>query len=136
MNGWLQAALKAVLPHVGDIVSATKPAFTNRKADLATNPPELVQQQIAELQAAVSQQSAHVKELAAQLESTVLALEKAACRPEDAVMIGDQEETDILGAKRMGITSIIVKTGVYSRDETKTKADAVVETVDDVAESI
>jgi len=65
-----------------------------------------------------------------------LALEKAGCRPEDAVMVGDQEETDILGARKMGITSIIVKTGVYSRGETRTKADAVVETVDDIAESI
>jgi 5'-nucleotidase len=65
-----------------------------------------------------------------------LALEMAGCGPEDAVMVGDQEETDILGAKRMGITSIIVKTGVYSRGETKTAADAVVDTVDDVAESM
>lgn len=82
MAGWLQAALKAVLPHVGDIVSATKPAFTHRRAGVAANQPDLVQQQIAELQAAVSQQSAHVKELAAQLESTVLALEKAAALAE------------------------------------------------------
>ena len=62
-----------------------------------------------------------------------LALERAGCKPEDAVMVGDQEETDILGAKKMGITSIIVKTGVFSRGETRTQADAVVETVDDVA---
>ena len=78
MAGWLQAALKAVLPHVGDIASANKPAFTNRPAEPAANQPDLVQQQITELQSAVSQQSAHVKELAAQLEGTVLALEKAA----------------------------------------------------------
>jgi 4-nitrophenyl phosphatase len=65
-----------------------------------------------------------------------LALERAGCKPEDAVMVGDQEETDIAGAKKMGITSIIVKTGVFSRGETKTRADAVVETVDDVAELI
>src|SRR5258706_12547404 len=82
MTGWLQAALKAILPHVGDIVSATKPAFTNRRPEAAANHPDLVQQQIAELQAAVSQQSAHVKELAAQLESTGLALEKAAALAE------------------------------------------------------
>ena len=78
MAGWLQAALKAVLPHVGDIVSATKPAFTNRKGEPAANQADLVQQQISELQSAVSQQASHVKELAAQLESTVLALERAA----------------------------------------------------------
>ncbi len=65
-----------------------------------------------------------------------LALEKAGCGPEDAVMVGDQEETDIVGAKRMGITSVMVKTGVFSREQTKTEADAVVDTVDDVADSI
>ena len=37
-----------------------------------------MQQQISELQGAVSQQAAHIKELAAQLENTVNALEKAA----------------------------------------------------------
>jgi hypothetical protein len=31
MAGWLQAALRAVLPHVGDIIAAGKPAFTRRK---------------------------------------------------------------------------------------------------------
>ena len=78
MASWLAAALKAVIPHVGDILSAAKPAFTKRKPELAANQPDLVQQQITELQSAVSQQSAHVKELAAQLENTVLALEQAA----------------------------------------------------------
>jgi hypothetical protein len=77
MASWLAAALKAVIPHVGDILSATKPAFTKRKPEVA-NQPDLVQQQIAELQAAVSQQSSHIKELAAQLENTVSALESAA----------------------------------------------------------
>ena len=69
---------RSLLPHVGDILSAAKPAFTKRKPELAANQPDLVQQQIAELQAAVSQQSAHIKELAAQLENTVTALETAA----------------------------------------------------------
>ncbi len=78
MAGWLQAALKAVIPHVGDILSAAKPAFTKKKPEVAANAPDLVQQQIAELQSAVSQQAAHIKELAAQLENTVTALEKAA----------------------------------------------------------
>ena len=78
MAGWLIHALKAVLPHVGDILHAAKPAFTKRKPEAAANQADLVQQQIAELQAAVSQQSGHIKELAAQLENTVAALEKAA----------------------------------------------------------
>lgn len=74
MAGWLQAALRAVLPHVGDIIAAGKPSFTRREAANQ----DLVQQQIAELQGAVSQQAAHIKELAGQLENTVNALEKAA----------------------------------------------------------
>ncbi|HUQ76563.1 MAG TPA: hypothetical protein VM183_17720 [Burkholderiales bacterium] len=78
MAGWLLPALKAVLPHMGDILSAAKPAFTKRKPETVANPADLVQQQIAELQAAVSQQSAHIKELAAQLENTITALDKAA----------------------------------------------------------
>jgi hypothetical protein len=77
MAGWLIPALKAVIPHVGDIIGAAKPAFTKRKPETAANQ-DLVQQQIAELQAAVSQQSGHIKELAAQLENTLTALEKAA----------------------------------------------------------
>jgi hypothetical protein len=76
MAGWLTAALKAVLPHVGDIVAATKPAFT-KKLEPAANQ-DLVQQQIAELQSAVSQQASHIKELAAQLANTIETLEKAA----------------------------------------------------------
>ena len=78
MASWLIPALKAVIPHVGDILSAAKPVFTKRKPEAPANAPDLVQQQIAELQAAASQQSAHIKELAAQLENTVAALEKAA----------------------------------------------------------
>jgi len=78
MASWFIPALKAVLPHVGDILSVAKPAFTKRKPEVAANQPDLVQQQIAELQAAVSQQSSHIKELAAQLENTITALEKAA----------------------------------------------------------
>jgi hypothetical protein len=42
------------------------------------DPTPLLQQQIAELQAAAGQNTAHVKELAAQLQSTVAALQEAA----------------------------------------------------------
>lgn len=68
MAGWLIPALKAVLPHVGEIVAAAKPAFTRRKDELAQAAAGLLEQQIAELQAAASQNSAHIKELAAQLQ--------------------------------------------------------------------
>ena len=81
MASWLIPALKAVLPHVGSIISAASPAFTKKKAD-AANPSALLQQQISELQAAASQNAANIKELAAQLQSTVAALEQAASSAE------------------------------------------------------
>lgn len=82
MATWLIPALKAVLPHIGTIISATSPVFTKKKADAAPNQTALLQQQITELQAAASQNAAHIKELAAQLQSTVAALEQAAAAAE------------------------------------------------------
>jgi len=67
-------ALKAILPHVGMIVDAAKPVFTRKKPESGTD----VQQQIAELQSAASQNAEYVKELAEQLQNTVSALEKSA----------------------------------------------------------
>lgn len=82
MASWLIPTLKAILPHVSDVVSAVKPVFTRKKTELAAQPGDLVQQQIAELQAAAAQNADHIKELAAQLQSTVAALEQAAALAE------------------------------------------------------
>ncbi len=78
MPAWLIPALKAVLPHIGTIISAAAPVFTRKSADAVANQTLLLQQQITELQSAASQNAAHIKELAAQLQSTVAALEQAA----------------------------------------------------------
>jgi hypothetical protein len=77
MASWLWPAVKLILPHVGNIVAAAKPAFTRKAGDPAEQA-GVVQQQIAELQAAASQNAAHIKELAEQLRLTVSALEQAA----------------------------------------------------------
>jgi len=77
MPAWLIPALKAILPHVGTIVSVAAPAFTKMRSS-GTDNPATVQQQIAELQAAASQNATHIHELAAQLQATVKALEQAA----------------------------------------------------------
>src|SRR2546427_4339754 len=69
MPAWLIPALKAVLPHIGTIISAAAPAFTRKNSDAVA---------ITELQSAASQNAAHIKELAEQLQSTVAALEQAA----------------------------------------------------------
>lgn len=79
MAAWIVPALKAVLPHVGSIVAAAAPVFTQKKTDeAAVNQSALVQQQITELQQAAAQNAAHVRELAEQLSETVTALERAA----------------------------------------------------------
>lgn len=78
MPAWLIPALKAVLPHIGTIVSVALPAFTQKKTGSTENQVALLQQQVAELQAAASQNAAHVRDLAGQLQLTVTALEQAA----------------------------------------------------------
>ena len=77
MAVWLIPALKAVLPHIGTILSVAVPVFTKKNADADANQ-TLLQQQITELQSAASQNALHIKELAAQLQSTVTVLEQAA----------------------------------------------------------
>ena len=82
MPSWLLPAVKLILPHVGNIIAAAKPVFTKRResADQAT-----VQQQIAELQAAATENAALIKELAVELQRTVNALEQAAAATQERV---------------------------------------------------
>jgi len=77
MAVWLIPALKTILPHIGTILAVAVPVFTKKNADADANQ-ALLQQQITELQSAASQNALHIKELAAQLQSTVAALEQAA----------------------------------------------------------
>lgn len=77
MAAWLIPALKAILPHIGDIVSMAKPVFTRKGADAAADQTALLQKQITELQTAASQNAANIKELAEQLQRTLTALEQA-----------------------------------------------------------
>jgi hypothetical protein len=77
MAPWILPVLKAVLPHVRTIYDTAAPVFTRKRMEGAPDP-SVLQQQIAELQAAAGQNAANVKELAAQLQSTVAALEQAA----------------------------------------------------------
>ena len=78
MAPWIIPALKAVLPHVKTIYDTAAPVFTKKRVEAVPDPAALLQQQISELQSAAAQNTAHVKELAAQLQSTVAALQEAA----------------------------------------------------------
>lgn len=83
--GWL-AIVKAVLPHAGTIVNLATPVFTNMKnKDSAAAQPEFLEKQIEELQAAALQNASHLKDLAAQLQSTATALEQAMLASEERV---------------------------------------------------
>ena len=76
MAGWVLPALKAILPHVGTIVEAAKPVF--RRSSAPGEGKQAVEEQIAELQLAVTQNADHIKALAEQLQKTVTVLEEEA----------------------------------------------------------
>ena len=64
-----------------------------------------------------------------------LALLHAKEKASKAVMVGDQIETDILGAKRAGVHTVLVLTGVENRDSisrSKIKPDMIVESLDEL----
>ncbi len=62
-----------------------------------------------------------------------IALDKAGCDKDDAVMVGDQEDTDIIGATRAGIDSVLVLSGVAD-GKARTRAKAKVGNVDELAD--
>ena len=75
MPSWLVPALKAVLPHLGTILSAAAPVFTQRGATSPPGQASTLQQQVDELQAATLEHDAHIKELAGQIRTTLKTLE-------------------------------------------------------------
>ncbi|MGE0471872.1 MAG: hypothetical protein AB7L09_13940 [Nitrospira sp.] len=82
MLAWLFPALKAVLPHVGTILSAAAPVFTKKSADAASNQTSMLQEQVTELQAVVAKNDTHIKDLAMQMRTTLEALEQGAALAE------------------------------------------------------
>jgi len=68
-----------------------------------------------------------------------LALALAGVRASDAVMIGDQIETDLSGAHRAGVHTVLVLTGVETTEtirSSKIKPDLVLDTVNKLADYI
>lgn len=110
MVPWLIPALKAVLPHVGTIISTAAPVFTKKTGDTVANQNLLLQQQITELQTAASQNAAHVRELAAQLQSTVAALEQGA-----SVAEARMRRVLLLCAAAIGVSSVAMVVALVAR---------------------
>lgn len=74
---WL-AVGKLVLGNLDTIIGVVKPAFTRKKVDELPNQTDLLNQQIAELQTAASNNAEQIKQLAAQVKELVAALAQAA----------------------------------------------------------
>ena len=74
---WL-AVGKLVLANLDTIIGVVKPAFTRKKVDAIPTQSDLLNQQIAELQAASSSNAEQIRDLAAQLKQVVTALDQAA----------------------------------------------------------
>jgi hypothetical protein len=83
MAAWLLPAVKAIVPYLGSIITAALPVFTTRKSDeAAAAQAQLLHRQITELQSAASKNAVHIKELAEQLQKTIVALEQGAALAE------------------------------------------------------
>lgn len=108
MPAWLIPALKALLPHVGTIVSAAAPVFTRKSADTAANQAALMQQQIAELQSAASANDAHIKALAIQIGNAVEAVEK-----ETALAEGRYRRAMVLGVSSLALSALALCAVLY-----------------------
>lgn len=65
-----------------------------------------------------------------------LALRQAKEKPRRAVMVGDQIETDLLGARQAGVHTVLVLTGVETSEtvaHSKAKPELIVQSVDELA---
>ena len=74
---WL-AVGKLVLGNLDTIIGVVKPAFTRKRVDALPSQTDLLNQQIAELQSAASNNAEQIKQLAAQVKELVAALGQAA----------------------------------------------------------
>jgi HAD superfamily hydrolase (TIGR01450 family) len=64
-----------------------------------------------------------------------IALRRAGCEAGEAVMVGDQLDTDILGARRAGVDSVLVETGLGSPAEAEGTV-ATIRNVDDIVDLV
>ncbi|MBN9409106.1 MAG: hypothetical protein KA795_08670 [Burkholderiaceae bacterium] len=71
MSPWINIAVS----YLPDLISLTKPLFTRSKN--AAPGPEVVEQQIAELQAAATQNAESIKQLAVDVQKTIDAVQQA-----------------------------------------------------------
>ena len=64
------------------------------------------------------------------------AMREVGCAPEEAVMVGDRIDNDIIPAKELGMHSIRVRTGYFAADTPKNDAEVADVTIDSLPEII
>lgn len=84
MAAWL-ATIKAILPYVTQVLTATIPAFT-KKLD-RDDAGKVIPDQIAELQKAVTHNAESIKILAAQLQQLISAIDTGSSKVEKKIRI-------------------------------------------------
>jgi len=65
-----------------------------------------------------------------------VALDKLGVPPEKAIMVGDQVYTDIIPAKELGLTTVLVLTGLTSREDLEKMDSSIRAKIDYVFESV
>ena len=101
MPQWLMPAIKLIANNLDTIVNTARPFLTRRKEAAGPDATDLVQQQIAELQTAVSGNANQIHELAEQLRNTIAALEEGARMAEERA----------LQSRRMNLAALILAAG-------------------------
>ena len=104
---WL-AVGKLVLGNLDTIIGVVKPAFTRKKVDGLPSQTDLLNQQIAELQGAASNNAEQIKQLAAQVKELVAALAQAAT--EAAAQRAAAKRWSLV-AVSMSVVAILVSAG-------------------------
>lgn len=98
MAAWLPL-LKASLPYVTQIVTAALPVFTSKAGK--TDSKDLIEKQVAELQAAVTQNAEAIRLLAAELKQTI----------EGIAAAGQAQQQEVKALRRLvavsGLTAIV-----------------------------
>lgn len=94
MAAWLPL-LKASLPYVTQIVTATLPVFTSKAGK--TDSKDLIEKQVAELQSAVTQNAEAIRLLAAELKQTI----------EGIAAAGQAQQVELKALRRVVLVSSV-----------------------------
>jgi hypothetical protein len=106
---WLTVG-RLVLNNLDTIISVVKPAFTRKKADAPASQTDLLNQQIAELQAAASNSAEQIARLAEQMKELVVALEAATA---DALVHRQATRRLALAGLGMSVAAIVLAISAF-----------------------